>query len=94
MADREGQVRHEWVGKTTFQEVAEALHVNTDQIVAWTGRIALFTPTEDDTDVWMAFLRQDNDGIWHETSRMPSPTMTDYMRKLKRRAGETSTDDE
>jgi hypothetical protein len=85
----------EWKGAPEFQEFAEALGVNTTQVMAATNvagiHFVMYTPSEDgEGDIWQAFMQRGDDGVLQITKRGPTGNTTDDLktdieRRLKER---------
>lgn len=70
-----------WAKGHEFAEVAEALHVRTDQIMAMLpGSIVLYTPG-DDEEIWSATLKRTEDGTLRPVRREPQPGMWDKIKQ-------------
>lgn len=86
--------RNKWVRAPHFAEVAEALGLNTDQVLAATLRDArwfvMFTPRRDGCgDVWMAVLERRDDGILRvRRRRRTGQTVEGLADELKRHLDE------
>lgn len=83
--------RHEWARGPQFAEVAEALGLNTDQVLAASLRdgrwFVMFTPRRDGRgDVWMAVLERGDDGLLRvRRQRRTGQTVEGFIDELKRR---------
>lgn len=84
----------EWHNAPEFAEVAEALGVNTVDVMALLpDRVVLYTPDPEDPDpmIWAAHLGRDADGILIAARRRelkPTSQFHAAMEELMRRAGE------
>jgi hypothetical protein len=74
-------MRYQWESRYSFAEIAEALDVATDQVMAVMGTLVLFTPDEIET-VWSARLSRDQDGILHAEDRVSHPGMWEELKAL------------
>jgi hypothetical protein len=82
--------RHEWARAPHFAEVAEALGLNTDQVLASSLRdgrwFVMFTPRRDGRgDVWMAVLERHDDGLLQvRRRRRTGQTIEGFIAEAKR----------
>lgn len=78
--------RVEWTKRASFAQVAEALGVDTDHIMAVQNELVLYTPKLDagaDSQVWAAELERDDAGVLRVASREPlDKTVRDYLPPL------------
>jgi hypothetical protein len=78
--------RAKWAGRTEFAEVAEAVGVPTNCIMAATetdGRVTvLFSRPEDESVVYGQGFRRDGDGVLHAaTEPREQPGMLDHIKR-------------
>jgi hypothetical protein len=82
----------EWHGRADFAEVAEALAIDTDAVMAMTvvgdddGRLVLYTPEHApdprDSLVHRALLERDARGVLHVVKHATAGTFRDYLPDL------------
>lgn len=76
----------EWVGRTEMAEVAEALNVPTDMIMAVSsdGTVLFTYPHEMDDDgiIWVARLGRDADGVVVASPPQPTGTLGEFKAKM------------
>lgn len=81
----------EWRDRVDFAEVAEALAINTDQVMAIKRVthlmvIVIYTPTEDCRGaVWWAVLERDSYGVFNVRRNEPTGQTTDDVEQQIRK---------
>jgi len=82
--------RAEWTDRTdpAMAEAAEALGIPTDMVMAYVWlsddrMLAMFTPPEDEDEVWGGLLERDGDGILGVVAKERRPgLMAEFKRNL------------
>ena len=78
--------RAEWTDRTKFAEVAEALGVSTEYILAVSDNgIVLWTPSQTpEGDIWRGRLERDADGVLHVIHKEFSSTVADMQEMIRK----------
>jgi len=82
--------RYEWKDRTAFAEMAEALEIDTDEVMAANplkddkGFVVLYTVNTDSPDaiVWEALLARDDDGILRREKHRGLCPLSEFMARL------------